>query len=140
MSANKAFIEDASHGLLNTVADEPVLGHQSSKVAHDVLVSRHSFRVETILEKNADSPPNIWWYEKVAGTVLIAAQPPRPCPSSKLWIKHGADRELLYGRNSQLQKMPQLGTTDLVRSAPASVTEIREIIYRLRNVTATELS
>lgn len=140
MSTDTAFLKCAVLGLLEAVADEHPVGHQQSKAARHLLLSRLGAPVEIMFEKNADSPPNIWCHEKAAGTVLIAAQRPRRYPSSALWIKRGADGELLYGRHSALQNMPQLGEADLVCFTLASVKQVGEIIDRLRNVTPAELS
>jgi hypothetical protein len=54
--------------------------------------------------------------------------------------KRGKDGEPLYGRHSALQKMPQLGQADLVCFVPNSVAELGQIIDRLRDVGAGDLS
>lgn len=59
--------------LLDAVSDEHPLGHQPSKAARYVLLSRHAARVEIMFEKNADSPLNLWCRESAAGAALVAA-------------------------------------------------------------------
>ena len=133
-------VEHAILGLLDAVADEHPLGHQPSKAARYVLLSRHGARVEIMFEKNAGSPAHLWCRESAAGTALIATQRSQLYPYSALWAKRGADGERLYGRHSALRTMPQLGGADLVRFTPACVAEAEQIIDRLRGVTPADLS
>lgn len=139
-STDAAPVKRAILTLLDAVADEHPLGHQPSKAARYVLLSRHGARVEIMFEKNVDSPPNFWCRESAAGAALIAAQRSKLSPSSALWAKRGVDGERLYGRHSALRPMPQLGGADLVRFLPTCVAEAERIIDRLRTVTPADLS
>lgn len=140
MTAHRAFLKRAALGLLNAVADEHPLGHQTSKAARYIMVSDDGARVEIMFEKNDDSPPNLWCLERAAGAALIAAQAPRRSTASGLWTKRGKDGERLYGRHSALKEMPQLGEADLVCFTPETVADIGQIIDRLSRVSSDDLS
>ena len=132
-------LKDGAVGLLTAIAEEHPLGHQRSKAARFVLISRHGVKVEIMFEKNMTSPRNLWCLEKAAGPALIARLKPKSSPASKLRTSYGADGKVQYGRHSSLERMDQLGEADLVCFAPESLTEIGEINDRLRSVTASDL-
>jgi hypothetical protein len=139
MTADRPFLKAATLGVLNAVAQEQSPGHQDSKAGRYVLTSRSGVSVEVMFEKNDSAPPNLWCLERAAGEALIAALAPRPSPASDLRTKRGKNGDLLYGRHSALEKMPQLGEADLVCFALSSLTELGQVIDRLRSVTAADL-
>ena len=140
MIEDREFLKRAIIALLDAVADEHEEGHQPSKAARYVLLSRHGARIEVMFEKNADSPPNIWCLEAAAGRALIAELGPRPSPATALRTKLGKDGDALYGRHSALERMSQLGGADLVCFAPKCMAEVGRIIDRLRDVAPSDLS
>lgn len=139
MTEERQFIKDAAMGLLTAVANEHPLGHQPSKAARFILTSRHGVGVEIMFEKNDRSPSNLWCLEKAAGAALAGKLGPRPSPAGRLRTEIDADGKALYGRHSALERMGQLGDADLMCFAPRSLTELGEIIDRLRSITAADL-
>lgn len=139
MSADRSLMKLAAVGLLDAIGVEHELGHQSSKANRYILTSRDDTRIEIMIEKNEDSPLNLWCLQSAAGATLIVDLKPKVSPAAKLRRKRGKDGELLYGRHSALENMQQLGEADLICFAPETLQEFGQIIDRLRNVTALDL-
>jgi hypothetical protein len=140
MITDRAFLKAAILVVLDAVAQEQSPGHQESKAGRYILISKDGTSVEIMFEKNDSAPPNLWCLDRAAGTALIAAQAPRRSAAADLWTKRGKNGELLYGRHSALEKMPQLGGADLVCFTPDSLAQVGQIIDRLRSVTAADIS
>ena len=126
MSTDRATIKSAAVALLDVLGEEHALKHQESKARRYTLTSPGGAPVEVMFEQNPESPPNLWVHAKAA--MCLSG---KPSPAAKLWTKCSKGGELLYGRHSALEKMPQLGDADLVCLAPTSVAELGEIIDQL---------
>lgn len=139
MTEESQFLKEAAVGLLAAIAKEHPLGHQPSKAARFVLTSRHGVDVEVMFEKDDGSRPNLWCLEKAAGAALIGKLRPSLKPARLLRASLGSGGKAQYGRHSSLEHMNQLGDADLVCFSLRSVTELGEIIDRLRSVSAADL-
>lgn len=139
MSADRGLMKRAIVGLLDVVANEHPLKHQDSKTARYVLTARGGATVEIMFEKNEESPPNLWCLEAAADLPMISELKPKHSFRADLKTKRGKDGNLLYGRHSALQHMPQLGGADLVCFAPKTFQEVKKIVDRLLDVTASDL-
>jgi len=95
--------------------------------------------VEIMLEKNAESPMNLWCLQSAAGTDLIRDLKPKLSLSAKLRTSYGKNGKLQYGRHSALEKMDQLGEADLVCFAPETLRQLGQIIDRLQSVRPIDL-
>lgn len=139
MTEDRQFLKTAAIGLLGAIAMEHPLGHQHSKATRFILTSRRGVDIEIMFEKDDRRPPNLWCLEKAAGTALIGKLQPTLSPARLLRTSIGPDGKLRYGRHSSLERMEQLGDADLACFTLRSLTELGEIIDRLRSVSAAEL-
>jgi hypothetical protein len=87
-----------------------------------------------------ESSANCWCLRAAAGWSLIADLVPRTFPSIALWTKRNQEGELLYGRHSALEKMPQLGKADLVRFELKHFNQAEKIVERLQSLTPADLA
>jgi hypothetical protein len=133
-------LKKAVVNLFDARADEHELGHQDCMANRYVLRSRHGARVEIMFEKSAETSANFWCLRAAAGWALIADLAPRTFPSTALWTKRNQNGELLYGRHSALEKMPQLGKADLVRFELKHFNQAEKIIERLQSLTPADLA
>lgn len=124
---------------LDAVARQHTLGDQPRYANRYVLTTADGTALEVMFEKSEKTPPNIWCLRSATGPALIADLKPKDSPAAFLWLKRNKKGELLYGRHSALEKMPQLGEADLVCFAPKTMGEANRIIDRLLSVTAAEL-
>lgn len=139
MTVDRELLKRAAVGLLDAVAVEHGLGHQSSKANRYVLTSRDGTEVELMFEKNESSPANIWCLQSAAGTSLVSKLEPKSSPASKLRSETGKDGKLSYARHSALEHISQLGEADLVCFAPKTLQEFGQIIDRLLSVTRSDI-
>lgn len=131
MSTDRATIKSAAVALLNALGEEHSLKHQDSKARRYTLAAPGGALLEVMFEQNPESPPNLWVHAEAAGHLGG-----KPSPAAKLWTKRGKGGELLYGRHSALEKMPQLGDADLICLAPTTIGELGEILDQLLAVSA----
>lgn len=131
MSTDRATIKLAAVALLDTFGEQHPLKHQDSKARRYILAAPGGAALEVMFEQNPESPPNLWVHAKAAGRLRG-----KPSPAAKLRTKRGKGGELLYGRHSALEKMPQLGDADLICLAPTSLAELGEILDQLLAVSA----
>lgn len=131
MSTERAIIKSAAVALLDTLGEEHALKHQDSKARRYTLAVSGGAPLEVMFEQNPESPPNLWVHARAAGRLTG-----KPSPAAKLWTKRGKGGELLYGRHSALEKMPQLGDADLICLAPTTIGELGEILDQLLAVSA----
>jgi|SRR5271156_5465505 len=130
MSSDRGLLKRAITGLLDVVAKERPLGR--------FLTTHGGAFVE--IEKNEGSPPNLWCLEAAAGKVLISELRPSHSYRGDLRTKRGKHGNLLYGRQSALEHMPQLGEADLVYFAPESLQAVGKIIDRLLTVAPADFA
>lgn len=140
MTTDLSTLKAAIQGMLGAIAEEHPLSPQPSKAARYRRTSRDGNAVEIMFKKNDDSPPNLWCLEKAAGGALMKAQYHKSSPSISLWRKRGKHGKPLYRRHRALQKMSQRDEAELVYFIPTTLAEAREIIDRLCNVAAADLS
>lgn len=140
MSGERDFLKRATLGRLGAVAEEHPAGHQDSKAARFLLASADGARVEVMVEKNDDSPLNIWCHVRAVDEALLASVPRSiTSPASKLWTGNGKDGRPAYGRHSALRGMGQLADADLACLKPETAGQIGLIIDRLRRVRRSDL-
>lgn len=139
MSEQREILKRGIIARLDAVARQHKLGNQSRYANRYMLTTADGTDLEVMFEKSEKTPPNIWCLRSAAGQALIADLKPKDSPAALLWQKRNKKGELLYGRHSALEKMPQLGRADLVCFAPKTMGEANQIIDRLLNVTKAEL-
>lgn len=90
------------------------MGHQASKARRYVYKTNRGAAFEIMFEQNSAVPANLWVLESAVRAILNSQLVFRRSPSSSLYRKTGKSGDLLYGRHSSLERMPQLGKADLV--------------------------
>lgn len=123
----RSTLKDVAERALDLLAEEHPLGHQASKARRYVLRTR-SGTMELMIQRDPQSPINIWMLQDRAAGLIGKTMKPSFSPSSKLYKVHGSGGKLNYGRHSALEKMPELGLADLVYFAPKDFTELGIIL------------
>lgn len=134
MPVDRSHLKTAIAAVLDALAEEHPLGHQDAYARRYILTTRSGKRVELMLEKSPKTPANLWIESRIAGPLATSSIKQRPSPASSLYITPGKSGVLQYGRHSALEKMPALGTADLICMQPETLAEAGEIIDRLLGV------
>lgn len=128
---NRTQLKSAAEAILDRLADEHPLGHQASKAGRYVLRTAGGSAIELMLEKNDNSPVNIWVERRHAETLVGGSISCKPSPASSLRTTIGKDGRPNYGRHSALERIPALGEADLLCIAPRSLEELGKVLDHL---------
>lgn len=134
MPIDRSHLKNAIAAMLDSLAVEHPLGHQDAYARRYILTTRSGKRVEVMFEQSPKTPANLWIEGRIAGSLATGCIKQRPSPASSLYIPPGKSGALQYGRHSALEKMPALGTGDLICLQPETLAEAGEIIDRLLGV------
>lgn len=137
MRPEKETLKAAAVALLDALADEHPLGHQTSKARRYVLCTPGGTPLEVMFERDAKSSANLWVHAKAAGPLATIG---KSKPASALWTEIGTDGALLYGRHSALEKMPQLGSADLICFVPETLTDLGAILDQVLSASAARIT
>lgn len=136
MSLDRSILKNAAIALLDALATEHRLKHQPSKANRYVLSAPGGRSLEIMVEKNEESPLNIWILDEIAGALPVSGIKCTPSPKSKLRTTRDGNGKLRYGRHSALEKMDQLGEADLLCLAPETLEQVGRIIDALLHASA----
>lgn len=126
-------LKDACKRVLSRRATEHTLGHQSSKAFRYYLQTKRLGKLEVMFEGNPESPANLWLGAQVRSFVEPVTDAIKSSPGAGCYTKPGKTGKLLYGRHSGLEKMPQLGLSDLICICIEDEAELETILERLKN-------
>ncbi|RFP88261.1 hypothetical protein DZK27_09225 [Rhodobacteraceae bacterium 63075] len=117
---------------LDTCALEHPSGHQGSKAARYLILTRQGGAVELMFEKGPASAPNLWAAERYVAELLEnGAFEFRRAPASALFTTKGKDGKAQYGRHSALKSMKELSHADLVCIRLAKLGELDQILEHI---------
>lgn len=119
---------------LDSVADEHHLRHQGARVNRYSMRSDHGAPIELMFEKGPKDLPHLWVLAAHAAAIPDGAINSTHYSKDKLYKTRGKNGKLNYGRHGALEKMPQLGLTDLRRFTLATVADLDLILDALRGV------
>ncbi len=137
MRLEKETLKAAAVALLDSLAEEHPLGHQPRKARRYVLRAPGGTPLEVMFEQDPDSSANLWVHAKAAGPLAASG---KRMSAASLRSRMGTDGKPLYGRHSALEKMPQLGESDLIRFPLTSLAELGTVLDRLWSASAGRLA
>ncbi|MBL0946842.1 hypothetical protein [Brevundimonas sp.] len=137
MSLDKKTIKAAAVALLDGLGEVHPMGHQDSKARRYVLRADGGTPLEIMFEQDPKSSANLWVHARAAGSLATKG---KNKPASALWTKIGKDGAPLYGRHSALEKMPQLGSADLICFVPETLTDLGAILDQVLSASAARIT
>ncbi|PPE79383.1 hypothetical protein C3941_13615 [Kaistia algarum] len=123
-------------GVLDAIASEHPLRHQPSKARRYILAAPSGTPLEIMFEQDVASPVNLWMALKAAGPLSSKGA---VSMASSLRTRTGRRGNVLYGRHSALERMPQLGDADLVRISIDRFEELGVVLDQLFAASATRV-
>lgn len=137
MRLERETLKAAAVALLDSLAEKHPLGHQNTKARRYVLRAPGGTPLEIMFEQDAKSSANLWVHARATGPLAIKG---KSKPASALWTKTGKDGAPLYGRHSALEKMPQLGSSDLICFVPETLTDLGAILDQVLSASAARIT
>lgn len=131
MPVDRSHLKTAIAAVLDALAEEHSLRHQDAYARRYILTTRSGKRVELMFEQSPKTPANLWIEGRIAGPLATSGLKQRSSPASSLYITPGKSGALQYGRHSALEKMPALGTADLICLQPETLAEAGTILDHL---------
>lgn len=119
--------------MLDMAALPHPMGNQDAYAARYIVKASSGRELELMFQKDPKSPPNLWCLSSVINTATKQAVEHKEKKASQLYTTISeATGKPQYGRHSALEKMPQLGQSDLLCFKLGNLQQLERILACLK--------